>query len=105
MPLASCGSLPLLDRVVVESSLLAKVAYDHQRAILQVEFRDGALYRYLGVPIQTYQDLLRADSKGAYFNHHIRSAFPYAMVQGRATAPSGQPNTIRRRLDSPRDLG
>lgn len=89
MPLASYGSLPLLDSVAVESSLLAKVAYDNQRAILQVEFRDGALYLYLGVPIQTYQDLLRANSKGAYFNHHIRSVFPHAMLRGRAAAPSG----------------
>ena len=88
MPLASCGSLPLLDRVVVESSLLAKVAYDHQRANLQVEFRDGALYRYLGVPIQTYQDLLRADSKGAYFNRHIRGPFPFAILRGAAPALS-----------------
>ena len=70
---------PLLtDTVAIESSSLDKVAYHHPRAILQVEFRNGTIYHYSGVPIQTYRDLLRADSKGAYFNHHIRNLFPHA---------------------------
>lgn len=64
--------------VAVESSLLANVSYDDQRAILQLEFRDGAVYQYADVPLQNFQDLLRADSKGAYFNHHIRGNFPYS---------------------------
>jgi hypothetical protein len=63
--------------VDVRSSSLAKVAYDHHAAILQVEFRDGRVYRYAGVPLQTYQELLEADSKGAFFNHYIRSRFPH----------------------------
>lgn len=51
------------------------MAYDNQRAILQVKFRDGASYQYAGVPVQTYRNLLAADSKGAYFNQHIRRVF------------------------------
>ena len=58
-----------------------KVAYHHQRTILQVEFRDGTIYHYLGVPIQTYRDLLKADSKGAYFNHCIRNLFPHVKLR------------------------
>lgn len=78
----------MINPVAVESSALAKVAYDTQRAILQVEFRDGTAYQYAGVPLRTYQDLLGADSKGAYFNHHIRSLFPQAIL--RAAAPAHQ---------------
>jgi len=62
--------------ITVESSVLAQVRYDRQWAILQVAFRDGAIYQYAGVPLQTYGELLRAESKGAYFNRHIRTAFP-----------------------------
>ena len=69
----------------IESSSLDKVAYHHQRAILQVEFRDGTIYHYLGVPIQTYRDLLQADSKSAYFNHRIRKLFPHVKLG--ATTP------------------
>jgi hypothetical protein len=67
----------MTETVAIESSSLSKVAYHHQREILQVEFRDGTIYHYLGVPIQTYRDLLRADSKGAYFNLRIRSLFAH----------------------------
>ena len=77
----------MMNAVAVESSSLAKVAYDAQQAILQVEFCDGSVYQYAGVPLQTYQDLLRADSKGAYFNHYIRTLFPHAIL--RAATPAG----------------
>ena len=62
--------------VTVESSALTQLAYDEPRAILHVFFHDGAIHRYSGVPPQTYRDLLRAESKGAYFNRHIRNTFP-----------------------------
>lgn len=70
----------------VASSLLACVAYDHARAILQLEFRSGTVYQYFRVPRQTFQELLQADSHGAYFNRHIRRSFQYARLQ-----PVGNP--------------
>lgn len=87
LPPLSSRSLPPMHTVTAESSALAQVAYDSQRAILHVEFRDGAVYQYLGVPLRIYQDLLRADSKGAYFNHHIRSSFPCAILRGALPTP------------------
>lgn len=83
----SSQSPPPMHKVAVESSALVQVAYDNQRAILHVEFRDGAVYQYWGVPLRIYQDLLRADSKGAYFNHHIRSPFPCVILRGVVPAP------------------
>jgi hypothetical protein len=69
---------PLMtETVALESSSLSTVAYHPQRAILQVEFHDGTIYHYLGVPVHTYRDLLQADSKGAYFNLRIRSLFAH----------------------------
>jgi hypothetical protein len=72
----------MIETVAIESSSLDKVAYHQQRTILQVEFCDGTVYHYLGVPIQTDRDLSRADSKGAYFSH---SHFP--TLGSGATAP------------------
>jgi len=69
--------LPTTNLVALRSSSLAHVAYDRHREILHVEFRDGTAYQYATVPIQTYHDLLRADSKGSYFNLHIRSCYPH----------------------------
>jgi len=68
-----------LSPLAVSSSLLASIAYDDDRAFLQLEFRSGAVYQYFGVPRQSYQELLQADSHGAYFNRHIRGFFRYVL--------------------------
>jgi hypothetical protein len=65
----------------VDSSVLAQLGYDASRAILQVRFHTAGIYQYLGVPENTYGALLRAESKGAYFNRHIRNIFPSARQQ------------------------
>jgi hypothetical protein len=64
--------------VPIDSTLLASVSYDVAESTLQLEFRDGAIYRYYAVPAAIHNGLLAADSKGAYFNRKIRNCFPYA---------------------------
>jgi len=60
--------------VSLESSVLESVAY--QSRSLWVRFRSREIYRYRNVPPGIYQQLLDADSRGSYFNEHIRDAFP-----------------------------
>jgi len=64
-------------RVVLESSLLASALYDPLRHHLEIAFRSGQRYLYFRVPPQCYQQLLGADSKGAFFNQKIRNRFPF----------------------------
>ena len=64
------------DRTAVVSSLLSSMAYSIE-ATLDLEFRSGAIYRYFAVPRAVVQALIAADSKGAYFNRHIRNRFRY----------------------------
>jgi len=66
-------------RIKLESTLLKAVSYDSHTALLEVELRSGDLYRYL-VPARIYSELLQAESKGRYFNHHIRNRFPTAKL-------------------------
>jgi hypothetical protein len=80
MPIAQ--PLRTTNAIALQSSSLAQLAYDRRRAILQVEFRDGTTYQYGGVPFRAYCDLLRAESKGAHFNRHIRNCFPHVELQG-----------------------
>ena len=61
-------------RIAVQSSLLVSVGYSPQ-ATLEVELRNGAIYRYFLVPHAVFEGLIAAPSKGAYFNHHIRTAY------------------------------
>ena len=62
----------------VDSTTLATVAYDADRELLQIEFRDRTIYRYFSVPAEVHAALLRAASKGNYFNRVIRGRFAYA---------------------------
>jgi hypothetical protein len=64
----------------VESTTLATVAYDTAKEMLQLEFRSRAIYRYFGVPSAVHAALLRAPSKGNYFNRVIRGRFPFSLA-------------------------
>jgi len=92
---SSSDCQPLSDGVAVQSRLLATMAYDNDRAILQLEFRGGTVYQYFQVPRQIHQNLLQADSKGAYFNRHIRNVFCCARLRAR-NAASGSKSVVLR---------
>jgi lysyl-tRNA synthetase, class II len=64
----------------VESSTLATIAYDRTRELLQLEFNSRAIYQYFGVPATVHKALLRAPSKGSYFNQVIRGKFRYRRI-------------------------
>ncbi|HEV2687702.1 MAG TPA: KTSC domain-containing protein [Bryobacteraceae bacterium] len=61
--------------VGLNSSALARVAYDESRQHLHIEFRDGSAYVYRGVTATVYRELLTAESQGGYFNRKIRNAY------------------------------
>ena len=69
-----------MNTTTVESTTLATVAYEDAQELLQLEFRSRAVYQYYGVPVAVYEALLRAASKGSYFNRAIRGRFPYRLV-------------------------
>jgi hypothetical protein len=70
-----------MNRVAVASTTLASVSYFPDRRLLELEFRNGAVYQYFDVPLQDYHELLAADSKGTYFNRHIRNCFSYRQIR------------------------
>jgi len=41
----------------------------------------GAVYQYLEVPAAIYQRLMKASSKGTYFNHEIRDDYQAIRVR------------------------
>jgi KTSC domain len=82
----------------VESSTLATIAYDRTRELLELEFNSHAIYRYWGVPTSVHVALLRAPSKGSYFNQAIRGKFPYNRIcKGPGEAPKQEMAAERRR--------
>jgi hypothetical protein len=90
--------------IPVESTTLATVAYDTDRELLQLGFRDQSVYHYFDVPAGVHEDLLRASSEGSYFNHAIRDRFVHARVPVPPLswrlwgAPPLRPRTQKRRI-------
>ncbi|MEH1767201.1 KTSC domain-containing protein [Nostoc sp.] len=65
---------PILMLPVVSSMAMA-VGYDRNKQILQVEFQSGAVYQYLGVDEDTWEDLHSSDSIGSFFNQKIKGRY------------------------------
>ena len=81
-------------RIDLNSTSLNAATYQDQSALLELEFRSGMIYHYFGVPAQTYQELLMAESQGRYFNQHIRNRFTYAKIDPTRNGPTRIPPTI-----------
>ena len=65
------------NRVYLQSSALTAVAFSPESKVLEVEFRNGLIYEYVGVSCSLYEQLLTASSKGAFLGRFIRNCFPY----------------------------
>lgn len=71
-----------MNRVPVESALIAELGYDADRCVLEIKFRDtDAVYDYLDVSVEEVTALLSSPSKGNYFNRHIKARHRYSIVE------------------------
>lgn len=64
-----------MERQPVKSRILRSVGYDSTTKILEIEFQNDLVYRFLNVPPKIHTDLLRSAEAGKYFSEKIRSKF------------------------------
>lgn len=62
-------------RQVVESQIVQSVGYDHVSSVLEVQFRNGWVYRYDDVPEHVFRALMSAPSHGKYLKRNIVDKF------------------------------
>ncbi|HKR53133.1 MAG TPA: KTSC domain-containing protein [Chthoniobacterales bacterium] len=70
-----------ITRQPVHSHALAAVGYSKRLHALEVEFVNGAIYRYSNVPPEIYRDLLGAPSKAQFYDENVRGHFPSVHVK------------------------
>ncbi len=63
--------------------MMTFVKYDGDAGELDITFASGKTYRYLRVPLEIYDGLLDAESKGEFFNDNIKDAFVHSEVMSR----------------------
>lgn len=69
-----------MDRRLVTSSSLAAIAYSMADAVLEVEFKHGAIYNYLDVPADVFDAFLAAESKGTFFNQSVKDHYSFRRI-------------------------
>ena len=67
-----------MEKQNLESSVVRAAGYTY---VLEIEFQSGRIYQYFDVPETIYTAFLESDSKGRYFNAHIRGKFPYREIE------------------------
>jgi len=72
-----------IPRQAVQSTAIAKVGYSKRQHILEIEFVNGAIYRYLDVPPSVYHDLMLAESKARFYDANIRRHYHSVMIRPR----------------------
>ena len=69
-----------MERTPVSSSNVSAIGYAPDSGVLEVEFTNGAVYSYSGVPLGEYEGFMRAESKGKYLHANIKGRYPYAKL-------------------------
>ena len=72
-----------IPRESVQSTAIATVGYSKRRHILEIEFVNGAIYRYAEVPASFYRALMSAKSKAQFYDRNIRGKFHSIHVRPR----------------------
>lgn len=69
-----------MQRAAVTSSTIVSVGHDATAALLEVEFKGGAVYQYRGVSAEVHAELMAAESVGKHFAEHIKGHFDYVKL-------------------------
>jgi hypothetical protein len=90
-------------RKPVDSSAMRSAGYDEATRTLEIEFPDGDVYDYFGVPREIWRAFEDAPSKGLFFSGEIRDRFAFERVgkarsrrSKSARVSAGSPSSARR---------
>jgi len=67
--------------IPLNSTSLHSARYQQETTLLELVFSDGAIYGYFPVPERTFDEFLRTESQGRFFNLHIRTQFSYYKIR------------------------
>lgn len=67
-----------MQRQLINSSSIKSAGYDN--GTLEVEFKQGLIYQYYGVPEEFWINLMVSDSAGSYLAKNIKNEFPFKLM-------------------------
>lgn len=69
-----------MEKQAVASSNVSAIGYDSDTETLEVEFLNGSIYQYYGVPDHMHARMMQESSKGKFLNLYIKNNYPYSRV-------------------------
>jgi hypothetical protein len=66
---------------VVSSTIEAYGGWNEKNQKLIVEFKGGSQYLYNKIPVQTFDGLEKAESKGKFFHANIKGKFEFVKIK------------------------
>ena len=69
-----------MERTPVSSSNIAAIGYDPDSGVLEVEFTNGAVYSYSGVPLGEYEGAHECRLEGQVFAREHQGTLPVCEV-------------------------
>ena len=75
----------------VKSSFIDAIAYFEPLQLLEVKMRGGREYAFGNVPKSVFDDFMRAESKGEFFNQNIRKKYRQKKYSGNVENSIVQP--------------
>lgn len=88
-----------MERISVESKAIRSFGYDPLTECLEVEFRNGNVYRYEKVPSSVYEWLLRIPNKGGFINRVLEPKYRGTRVVEDDAAPVDLEAALRASLE------
>ncbi|MCC4616573.1 KTSC domain-containing protein [Xanthomonas campestris pv. asclepiadis] len=64
-----------MDMIRVTSAAISAIGYDPTSMRMKIKFVQGHTYDFCGVLLHVFQGRRDADSKGRYYNDHIRDRY------------------------------
>jgi hypothetical protein len=65
----------------IVSSVIKEAVHQEEKQEMFIKFVSDKVYRYLEVPRSIYEELLKAESAGSFFNERIKGKFPAQLVE------------------------
>ena len=63
-----------MERTPVQSSNISSIGFDRGSSTLEVQFLNGSIYQYFGVPESVFDGLMNAPSKGTFLDRFVKKA-------------------------------
>lgn len=79
-----------------QSRNLHRAEYDPASQVLTVQFANGALYDYYGVPQSTVDTLFQTGSSQDYFNDHVKARYSYRKMADGVSQATGRRSRSKR---------